>query len=311
MRNSANNLTIGDLPAVTAGRNGWPWDASGQARQAAASLGANPTPTVTIVTPSLDQGEFVEETIRSVLAQDYPHLEYIVMDGGSTDDSPAIIERYSPWLTHWRSAPDRGQSDAINRGLARGSGEVCGWLCSDDVLMPGALATVGRYFAEHPTCQWLAGAADFVGPDGWALDHSQAGLVGEMALLDYWRWGMAGHALPQAACFWRRGLWEQAGGLTVGNELAMDFELWLKFRELTELHTVEATLASCKVHPAAKTRRQRRQTYAARRRCALVAARRRNIRPGRVLWRKIAWTVAWRVRRLCGRIRRKLPILSL
>ncbi len=301
MSNSANNLTIGDLPAATAGHNGWPWTTAGDSRQKPTGPVGKSAHTITLVTPSLNQGEFLEETIRSVLLQDYPSVEYVVMDGGSADDSPAIIEKYSPWLAHWSSRPDQGQSDAINRGLAKGSGEICGWLCSDDVLTPGALRTVGRHFAEHPDCQWLAGAADFVDIHEGPLGRSQAGLDGEMSLLDYWRWGMAGHALPQPACFWRRSLWDRAGGLTVGNHLAMDFDLWLKFQEMTELHVLDATLAVCKVHPTAKTRRLRRELYAARRQCALTAARRRGVPAARVLWRKIAWTFAWRFRRLLGK----------
>ncbi len=300
----ARMTSLNDLPPDSRGRNGWPWDAGGQPRALAASPDELGTVSFTIVSPSLNQGEFIEETIRSVLGQEGVAVEYIVMDGGSTDGSAATIGKYESWLAHWTSGPDAGQSDAINRGLAMGTGEICGWLCSDDVLAPGALAVVGQYFMDHPECEWLAGAADFVDAGGARLDHSHAGLTGEMALLDYWRWGMAGHALPQAACFWRRSLWERIeGGLTVGNELAMDFELWLKFREITDLHTIDTTLATCKVHQAAKTHRLRRQLYAARRRCALAAARRRGVGVARVLGRKIGWTIGWRMGRLLGRNR--------
>jgi len=274
---------------------------AGNGRQLAATAGSGGLATFTLVTPSLNQGAFLEETIRSVLAQGYPALQYIVMDGGSSDESPGIIARYSRWLTDWQSAPDAGQSDAINRGMAMGTGEICGWLCSDDVLTPGALLTVGRYFAERPECQWLVGAADFVDLTGAKLDRSQGCLDSDMALLDYWRWGMPGHAVPQAACFWRRSLWQKVAGLTVGNHLAMDFELWLKFQELADLHVLDETLAVCKVHSGAKSWRQRRRLYAARRRCALAAARRRGVPLAGILWRKSAWALAWRFKSLWGK----------
>lgn len=128
-------IRLFDLPAPPPGRTGWPWTETAPATRA-------DWPRVTIVTPSYNQAEFLEETLRSVLLQGYPNLEYIVIDGGSTDGSRAILEKYSPWLDYWVSEPDRGQSDAINKGLARATGEWVNWLNSDDCLLPGALGSL-------------------------------------------------------------------------------------------------------------------------------------------------------------------------
>lgn len=135
----AHLARLGDLPAPPRGREGWPW-----------TVGTPPLsvdvgdawPRVSIVTPSLNQGAFVEETIRSVLLQGYPNLQYIVIDGGSSDGTPAILEKYSPWIDFQVSEPDRGQSDAINKGLRQSDGAWFNWLNSDDYLMPGALAAL-------------------------------------------------------------------------------------------------------------------------------------------------------------------------
>lgn len=126
-----------ELPAPPPGRSGWPWDASGPAMPV-----ASPCPRITLVTPSYNQGPYIEETIRSVLLQGYPNLEYIVIDGGSTDDTVAIIKKYAPWITYWVSERDRGQSDAINKGLARATGDWFNWINSDDYLLPGALGAL-------------------------------------------------------------------------------------------------------------------------------------------------------------------------
>src|ERR1039458_3148368 len=107
-------------------------------------------PRITIVTPSYNQSQFLEDTIRSVLTQNYPNVEYFVIDGGSTDGSVEIIKKYERWLTHWESVPDKGQADAILKGFARSTGDIVGWLNSDDLYLPGCLESVGTYYAEHP-----------------------------------------------------------------------------------------------------------------------------------------------------------------
>src|SRR5262245_11082041 len=114
-------------------------------------------PKISIVTPSFNQGEFLEETILSVLHQRYEPLEYIVVDGGSTDNSVAILKKYEKHLAYWLSEQDQGQTNALNKGLARTSGEIIGFINSDDGYLPGAFDAVIRYFEAHPQCEWLCG----------------------------------------------------------------------------------------------------------------------------------------------------------
>jgi glycosyltransferase involved in cell wall biosynthesis len=135
-------LSYTDLPAVPAGKSGWPWTVEAP-RFPPLRPDGSPWPRISIVTPSYNQGAFIEETIRSVLLQGYPNLEYIVIDAASTDQTIDVIRRYEKWLTYWVSEKDRGQAHAINKGLARATGDLFNWINSDDLLLPGALGAIG------------------------------------------------------------------------------------------------------------------------------------------------------------------------
>lgn len=137
------------LPAAPAGLSGWPWteETPLSAYEPAPTGG---WPKISILCPSFQQGRFIEETLRSVLLQNYPALEFIVMDGGSRDETIALLERYSPWLAHWESLPDRGQSHALNKAGDRATGEIIGWINSDDYYLPGAFAAVARACRAAP-----------------------------------------------------------------------------------------------------------------------------------------------------------------
>jgi glycosyltransferase involved in cell wall biosynthesis len=130
--------TLADLPAPPPGKTGWPWTVETKQLSAVRSDGSL-WPRISIVTPSYNQGQFIEETIRSVLLQGYPDLDYVVIDGGSSDESVDIIRKYQPWLSYWVSEKDRGQAHAINKGFARGTGSLGAYLNSDDTYLPGAL----------------------------------------------------------------------------------------------------------------------------------------------------------------------------
>ena len=182
-------------------------------------------PAIALVTPSYNQGEFVERTIRSVVDQSYPALEYVVQDGGSDDSTHAVLDRYRDRLAACVSEPDDGQADAINRGFAHTSGEIMGWLNSDDVLLPGALAAAARHFAKHPETDLVYGHRAVIDEDdrqvgAWILPPHEDW---PLELADY---------VPQETMFWRRSLWEAAGGrLDPGYQYAVDWELLLRFKD--------------------------------------------------------------------------------
>ena len=125
---------IDQLPAPPKGKKGWPWTVQTDLPKETMPNG-EPWPRISLVTPSYNQGRYIEETIRSVLLQNYPNLEYVIIDGGSTDETLAILQKYEHWLTYWASEPDHGQSHAINKGFQRCTGTILNWLCSDDILL--------------------------------------------------------------------------------------------------------------------------------------------------------------------------------
>ena len=238
--------TLETLPPPPSGQTGWPWSEESSPLPAAMPDG-RPWPRITIVTPSYNQGAFLEATIRSVLLQRYPNLEYLVMDGGSSDNSGEVIRGYAPWLAYWVSAPDRGQSHAINRGFARATGEVLGWLNSDDLYEPDSLGFVARYFASRPDCELLYG-------NGWFVDER-----GRKTHACDWvrpfdrKLFLTFNFVLQPAAFWRRSLWEGTNGLDTSCHWAMDWEWLIRATALTEPHYVARRLASWRLRDDIKT----------------------------------------------------------
>lgn len=201
-------------------------------------------PSLSVITPSFNQAEFLPRTIESVLSQDYPCLEYLVMDGGSTDSSIAILERYcAAGKLGFVSQKDKGQSDAVNQGFQRTSGEIIGWLNSDDLYAPGALRTIGEYFASHPEIEWLFGRCTIVDRD----DRPFKPLVTrykEFWLRHYsYRWLLVENFLSQPAVFFRRRLIERVGALDPDYHLAMDYHLWLRMAQASEPAFLDRELA--------------------------------------------------------------------
>ena len=208
----------------------------------------SPAPPITLVTPSFQQGRFLGRTVRSVLDQGYPELEYVVQDGGSDDGSVEVLRGYGDALPRWRSAPDEGQANAINLGFAGTSGEIMAWLNSDDVLLPGALAYVARYLVAHPEVDAVYGNRLLIDEDGrkvgsWVLpphdDHV-------LRLIDF---------VPQETLFWRRELWERSGGrIDEGLRYAIDWDLLLRFLEQgARIVRLPRFLAGFRVHDEQKT----------------------------------------------------------
>jgi glycosyltransferase involved in cell wall biosynthesis len=181
-------------------------------------------PRITIVTPSLNQAAFLERTIRSVVEQDYPELEYLVLDGGSTDGSVEILRRFDDRIAYWESLPDRGQSHAINKGLERATGELVGWINSDDYYLPGAFASAAAAFEGNPGAEWVCGACRYVHPDGTLDVVSRPSLPrGPRSA-----WAFEPWYVPQASSFWRRAALDRVGRLREDFHYAMDVELELR-----------------------------------------------------------------------------------
>jgi glycosyltransferase involved in cell wall biosynthesis len=202
----------------------------------------NDLPKISIVTPSYNQGHFLEQTIRSVLSQEYPNLEYIVIDGGSTDGSVEIIKRYEQGISFWCSEKDNGQYDAVNKGFSKSTGEILGWINSDDVYFPWTLITVAMMMRSMPEMEWLSSlkpaSIDYKG-FLFALEH-YPGFSREAFLEGKYLPGENILAHPfgyiqQESTFWRRSLWEKSGEIRRAYKLAGDFDLWARFFQHADL----------------------------------------------------------------------------
>ena len=211
------------------------------------------TPRISVVTPSLNQGRFLERNIQSVLAQDYPDFEHIVIDAESTDETLEVLERYPS--VRWVSEPDDGQTNAINKGFAMSGGDVFAYLNSDDVYRPGAFTKAVAAF-QDPLCQVVAGNCDILDENGVVSGEYRAELSAREDLLRYWRWGK-GVCIPQPAVFVRRNLIEQLGGFDEAYDMAMDFEMWLRLAKRAEFTILDETLAGFRVTPETKTSRRK------------------------------------------------------
>ena len=229
---------LADLPAPPAGKTGWPWTTDGP-RPEHESFAAIDLPAVAIVTPSYQQCEFLEETIRSVLLQGYPKLSYAIMDGGSTDGSLAIIEKYAPWLDNWVSEPDGGQAAAIDKGFQRTLGPILGWLNSDDVFAPGALWTAINEFRQHPGAVLVYGDAEKIARDGAPL-----GRVGEVRPCDQHYLVTEDNAVAQPAAFFQRAAYEAAGRLDHKLYWALDYDLWIRLSSQGPLRYVTRNIGA-------------------------------------------------------------------
>lgn len=211
-------------------------------------------PRITVVTPSFNQAQYLEQTIRSVLDQGYPDLEYIVIDGGSTDGSVDILRRYSDRLAYWVSEKDQGQTHAINKGFARATGDVRAYLNSDDIYLPGSLHFVGKFFDDHPDVDLLNGICQWMDESGRSL-YPHQGRIGNLAeALDPWRVWWAGRQFIQPEVFWRRGVAEKAGPFDERLNLVMDFDYWIRlFAAGAKVAAVEQSLAGFRVTPNQKS----------------------------------------------------------
>jgi len=204
-------------------------------------------PLVSIVTPSYNQAHFLETTIRSVLDQDYPNIEYIIIDGSSTDGSREIIERYSSRLAWWVSERDEGQTDAINKGFASARGEILAWLNSDDTYQPHAIAEAVAFLQTHPELGMVYGDANLIDEAGQVIGKFPARQT------DYRRLKRGYVHIPQQASFFRASLWRQVGPLDPTFYFAMDYDLWVRLARLAPLQYTPRLWANFRLHAAGKS----------------------------------------------------------
>jgi glycosyltransferase involved in cell wall biosynthesis len=196
-------------------------------------------PKITIVTPNYNLGEYLEQTILSVINQGYPNLEYIIIDGGSTDNSVEIIKKYEKSLTYWVSEADKGLYDALNKGFKRSTGEIMGWINSDDMLHPRSLFYVAGVFNQFDDVEWIQGRPSFFDKKGGIFN---IGIIKPWSKYDFY----AGHYewIQQESTFWRRTLWNKVGGrLNSDLKFAGDFDLWLRFFGCAKLHSLSVVLS--------------------------------------------------------------------
>lgn len=241
-------------------RGVWPWEQRESAYHL--SLPAGKQPRISIITPSFNHGQFIEETIRSVLLQGYPNLEYIIIDGGSTDNTVEVIKKYAPWLAYWVSESDRGQSHAINKGLDRATGDIVAWLNADDVYLPGALHHVANEFIRN-RLDWIVGITAIADANLKEVDrfipqlnsgHWKVRNYKTHGWLDFVMTHQSGTALPQLSSFWSREALLKVGCVDESFKYAMDHDLYGKLaRAGYRPRLIPQTLACFRSHQQQKT----------------------------------------------------------
>ncbi|KAF3889681.1 MULTISPECIES: glycosyltransferase family 2 protein [Nostocales] len=244
-------LTLEDLPPPPLGKTGWPWTEQSE-----------PLPDrmpnvyewsrISIVTPNYNYGHFLEETIRSVLLQGYPNLEYIITDGGSTDGSLEVIEKYAQWLAYYVSEKDKGQSDAINKGFQKATGEIYAWLNSDDVFCQNTLLEIGLFWSNNTNCHFLTGDGYFFSIENCSEKIEYYVKAQNYSLQDLFEYHHDKY-LPQPSVFFSQHIFHQLNGLDVSLSYAMDLDYWLRIRKLYPLHYLPKCFSKLRHHTDAKT----------------------------------------------------------
>ncbi len=214
---------------------------------------ADGLPLVTVVTPSLNQGRFIGDTIESVLGQDYPNVEYLVIDGGSTDGTLSLLRTYAGRL-QWTSGADRGQAAAINAGWRRGRGAILGWLNSDDLYLPGAIRRAVSYLGEHPDAGAVYGEAHHTDERGRVLARYPTEPFDPPRL-------RATCFICQPTVFLRRAIVEQVGYLDESLDFCLDYDLWIRLARITRFGRLPDYLAATRLHPGTKTLGRRPEAY--------------------------------------------------
>ena len=232
------------LPRPPTGRKGWPWETRTENRANQDSR----WPKISIVTPSFNQGPYIEETIRSVILQGYPNLEYLIIDGRSSDETLSVIRRYEGWISSWVSEEDRGQADAINKGFEKSTGELLGWLNSDDLFYPGYLFKMATAFQKRPEVDFIFGDID-VGTDPGG---PKSILHGELLSLEEMVPSLE-VPIPQQSSMWRRRVINTIGGLDPRWRVLLDREFFLRIAQHCRMDYVPGVGGFFRQHSQSKS----------------------------------------------------------
>lgn len=211
-------------------------------------------PRISIITPSFNQGHYLEETIWSVLEQGYSNLEYIIIDGGSRDNSADIIRKYESHLAYWVSEPDKGQTHAINKGLAKATGDIIAYLNSDDTYCPGALEAVAAAYNKHPDAGLFHGTCNFIEADGSFRSAHTASIKNFQEVVDIWGYWWNKKQFVQPEVFWTRKVLEKVGGFNEDLYFVMDVDFWIRtLKEGFGVVTIPQPLANFRFHEQQKS----------------------------------------------------------
>ncbi|MDD5584111.1 MAG: glycosyltransferase family 2 protein [Candidatus Omnitrophica bacterium] len=245
--------TLKDLPLPPEGKTGWPWTQESPQLPDAMPNGQR-WPQISIVTPSYNQGRFIEETIRSALLQGYPDLEYIIMDGGSTDGSVEIIRKYEKWLRCWVSEPDNGQAHAINKGLTKVSGQIFSWLNSDDTYLPGVFKAVAEEFTLSRDTHIVFGDCNLVDENGKLTGIWKGHFSKRKDLIRWWSCVRPdGPCWIMHAIFYSMHAVKEVGPLDETLWWALDYDLWIRLSSRYCFHYLDKVLATYRFHAASKS----------------------------------------------------------
>jgi GT2 family glycosyltransferase len=236
---------LNELPSPSPGFSGWPWTEANSQHSQETSNGS-PWPRISIVTPSYNQGRFLEETIRSVLLQGYPNLEYIIIDGGSTDGSVDIIRKYEKWLSYWVSQPDQGQPDALNQGFQRATGSILAWINSDDSYLPGAFSDRALELVNDPGLAMVYGDCHYVDEAGHKTNEWSSRQTSVRELL------LDGNQIPQQSTFMRASTYKEVGGIDRQLHFVMDYTFWLRLGLAGRMKYIPGAVANFRKHRLSK-----------------------------------------------------------
>lgn len=250
-----------ELPTPPKEKVGWPWTEASK-RLPVEMSDSKPWPKISIVTPSYNQGQFIEETIRSVLLQSYPNLEYIIIDGASSDNSVEIIKKYQKWISWWVSEKDRGQSQALNKGLAKASGDIIAYLNSDDLYAFNLFEKVAYWFKSSAQNEWLAGACQLVNKEGVLIKTIYPKFINIVSLLS--QPFLIGHkcqpSCPQPSVFLKANQIKNTGFFKEGLNLTMDHEYWIRLLSKGyKPKVVRSVYSAYRLHQNSKTVAENRQ----------------------------------------------------